>query len=188
MNNPEKIKQLLSPIIVAQRYLGQGKQRGNKIWYKSPFRNERTPSFMVDNKSFHDFGDGWDGDVINFIERYYNTDFLTAMKVLTIDFSLPEDEKISKELERYIKQKKEDELRIKHAINNWYNYTFTKICDELIYIQKVIPYLVQEGLKIAFDRESKLEILWDIFIDAVNNDNKKIELWKKKEDIGRWLE
>ena len=57
MNNPEKIKQLLTPIMVAQYYLGQGKTRNNRIWYKSPFRTERTASFMVSKEAYHDFGE-----------------------------------------------------------------------------------------------------------------------------------
>lgn len=57
MNNPEQIKSILTPIMVAQYYLGQP-IKSNKLgmWYKSPFRNERTASFLVnDIKGIHDF-------------------------------------------------------------------------------------------------------------------------------------
>lgn len=186
MNNPKEIKQILTPIMVAQHYLGQGKQKGNKIWYKSPFRNERTASFMVDNKSFHDFGESWDGDIISFIERYYNIDFLTAMRVLTRDFGLPENEKKSKEFEQYIKQKREQEQQMKRNLDNWFNSIFTKICKKLQIIKRQIE-LRQIDFKTAYDKECRLNILWELFFDAVNNDNKKIELWKSKEEIEKCL-
>lgn len=42
------------------------RQRGNSLWYLSPLRNERTPSFKVDtNKNvWYDFGIGQGGDII----------------------------------------------------------------------------------------------------------------------------
>ena len=113
INNPQQIKELLKPTIVAKHYLRQPKKiTRNKLWYKSPFRNERTASFMVDNTAFHDFGDSWHGDVIDFVGRYYSVDFITAMNILTRDFGLPENEKISKELEEYLVRKQKEEIEI----------------------------------------------------------------------------
>ena len=104
MNNPKEIKELLNPILVAKYYLGNPEKiTRNRIWYKSPWRNERTASFMVDNEiGFHDFGEGWHGDIIDFVERYYNTDFVTTMQILTSDFNLPEDEKVSEDFKKYM--------------------------------------------------------------------------------------
>ena len=188
MNNPEQIKQLLTPIMVAQHYLGQGKTKGNRVWYKSPFRNERTASFMVDNKSFHDFGDGWHGDIIDFVERYYNTDFINAMKILSRDFGLPEDEPISKEVEQYIKRKREEEQQMKMNLDNWFNSTYNKISDKLHITEKAIQNTAMKnklvGLwKYLYTRESKLNILWEIFFDAVDDEQKKLELWRDKEEL-----
>ena len=192
MNNPEQIKQLLTPIMVAQHYLGQGKTKGNRIWYKSPFRSERTASFMVDDKSFHDFGDGWDGDVIDFVERYYNTDFINATKILSKDFGLPEDEPISKEVEDYIKLKREEEQQIKKNLDDWFSSTYNKISDELKIVEKAIQNTAMKnkfvGLwKYLYSRESNLNILWEIFFDAVGDEQKKLELWRDKEEIKKCL-
>ena len=192
MNNPEQIKQLLTPIMVAQHYLGQGKTKGNRIWYKSPFRTERTASFMVDNKSFHDFGDSWDGDIINFIERYYNTDFINAMKILSRDFGLPENEPISREVEQYIKRKREEEQQMKRNLDNWFNSTYNKLCDELNITEKAIKNTAMQnkfvGLwKYLYNRESKLNYLWEIFFDAVDDEQKKLELWRDKEEVEECL-
>ena len=188
MNNPEQIKQLLTPIMVAQHYLGQGRIKGNRIWYKSPFRNERTASFMVSEKAYHDFGDGWHGDVIDFVERYYNTDFINAMKILSRDFGLPEDEPISKEVEQYIKRKREEEQQMKRNLDNWFNSTYNKLCDELQIVEKAIKNTAMKnklvGLwKYLYNRESKLNYLWEMFFDAVDNEKKKLELWRDKKEI-----
>ena len=63
MNNSnifKEIKKYLSPQQVAKYYLqDKGKRSGNNVFYKSPFRNEKTASFCVNNeKGFHDYGDG----------------------------------------------------------------------------------------------------------------------------------
>lgn len=181
MNNPEEIKRLLTPIMVAQYYLGQGKVRGNKIWYKSPFRSENTASFEVDSIGFYDFGDNWRGDVIDFIERYYNTDFKTAMKILSKDFGLPEDKKISPKLEQYLKQKREEEQQMKRNLDNWYNNTLNILCEKLHKWQEMIPLLYGEALAIAYSKEQYLDYLIDIFINATEDE--KVELWKSKEEF-----
>lgn len=194
MNNPEQIKQLLTPIMVAQHYLGQSiKQNRLGSLYKSPFRRERTASFYVhDKKGFHDFGDGWHGDIIDFVERYYNTDFINAMKILSRDFGLPEDEPISKEVEQYIKRKREEEQQMKINLNDWFNSTYNKLCDELHITEKAIKNTAMKnklvGLwKYLYNRESKLNYLWEIFFDAVDNEQKKFKLWRDKEEIEKCL-
>ena len=183
----EKIKNILSPTIIAQYYLGQpDKNKNNRLWYKSPFRNERTASFMVDSKSFHDFGDGWDGDIFDFIEKYYNVNFKMALDILCRDFNLTDDENHSKEFIRYLKQKKEEENKIKNAINEWFYSTFSKLCNELHYVKIILPLLRGEALKITYNKDSKLEYLTEIFIIA--DENEKIELWKQRKEIEKCLD
>lgn len=186
MNNPEQIKQVLTPIIVAQHYLGQGKMASGRLWYKSPFRIERTASFMVDSKSFHDFGDSWHGDVIDFVGRYFHTDFINTMKILSRDFGLPADEPITKEVEQYLKRRREEEQQMRINLDKWFNETFGKICDELRFIEKAIPYLKQETLKIAYDKHASLSILWELFFYA-DSEEEKLELWKNRENIEKCL-
>lgn len=186
MNNPKEIKELLNPILVAQYYLGNpDKTTRNRIWYKSPFRSEKTPSFEVDEIGFYDFGSNWRGDVISFVEKYYNTDFVNAMKILTADFNLPEDKKISEDFKRYIKQQREEEKQIKQAIENWYRNTLNKLCGKLHYWQNKIPDLKKYELAEAYSKEQYLDYLIDVFINA--NDDEKIKLWKEKEAFERWI-
>ena len=51
---------------------GEGIKRGKNIFYNSPLRSEKTPSFVVNTKVnlWHDFGDtGKGGNLINLVEQ-----------------------------------------------------------------------------------------------------------------------
>jgi DNA primase len=50
------------------------KQAHNVVWYKSPIREERTPSFKVDlyKNQWYDFGEGRGGDVIKLATLIWN--------------------------------------------------------------------------------------------------------------------
>lgn len=182
MNNPKEIKELLNPIEVARYYLGNpDRTTRGRAWYKSPFRSEKTPSFEVDNVGFYDFGASWRGDVISFIERYYNTDFKTAMKILTSDFHLPEDEEISKDLKNYLKQQRDEERKIQQAIEDWFTNTLSTLCNKLHCWQNKIPNLKGYELSKAYSKEQYLDYMIDIFINA--KDDEKIELYKSREEI-----
>ncbi len=62
-------------------------KRGGSQNFKGlcPFHNEKTPSFNVSEKNqfYHCFGCGESGDVISFIEKIENVDFLTAVARLS---------------------------------------------------------------------------------------------------------
>lgn len=181
MNNPEEIKQILTPTQVVQHYLGSPVHSTNLgLWYRSPFRNERTASFLVyreKGRDIHDFGSSRTYDIISFVEEYFKVDFTTATKILSRDFGLPEDRKINKELKEYLKKRQEEQKQAEYIIKTWFNQKFNEICKELHTIQSVIPYLKGEALAIAYDKESKLEYLSEVFIDAT--DKEKIELYKE---------
>ena len=60
------------------------KKAGRNLVGLCPFHNEKTPSFSVSpqNGFFHCFGCGVGGDVITFIKRIENLDYLDAVKLL----------------------------------------------------------------------------------------------------------
>lgn len=68
---------------------------GRKSKCLCPFHSEKTPSFVVypENQSFYCFGCGAGGDVISFIMRAENLDYLDAVKFLArrIGYDLKED-------------------------------------------------------------------------------------------------
>lgn len=71
------------------------KRRGKTLVGLCPFHNEKTPSFTVypESRSFYCFGCGAGGDVISFVRRIDNLDYVEAVKSLaqTAGMSMPED-------------------------------------------------------------------------------------------------
>ena len=53
-----------------------------------PFHGDKNPSMKVDEKRFHCFGCGEDGDVIQFAARYFDLSRYDAAKKLAEDFAL----------------------------------------------------------------------------------------------------
>ncbi len=73
----------------------QLKRGGRNLVGLCPFHNEKSPSFTVytDSQSFYCFGCGAGGDVISFIKRAENLDYIEAVKFLAdrAGMKLPED-------------------------------------------------------------------------------------------------
>lgn len=57
------------------------KKSGREIWYLSPFRDEKTPSFKIrqDLNIWYDFGEGSGGNILDFVMRHKNCDFKSAL-------------------------------------------------------------------------------------------------------------
>ena len=79
---------------VASTYVNL-KRRGRNMVGLCPFHGEKTPSFNIytENGSFYCFGCGVGGDVISFIMRIENLDYIDAVKFLAqrAGMSMPED-------------------------------------------------------------------------------------------------
>lgn len=82
------IESVISPYVNLRR-------RGKNLVGLCPFHNEKTPSFTVypENGSFYCFGCGVGGDVITFVRRMENLDYMGAVKQLAdrAGMALPED-------------------------------------------------------------------------------------------------
>lgn len=82
------IESVISPYVNLRR-------RGKNLVGLCPFHNEKTPSFTVypENGSFYCFGCGVGGDVITFVRRMENLDYMEAVKQLAdrAGIALPED-------------------------------------------------------------------------------------------------
>jgi len=70
------------------------KRSGSGYMGCCPFHKEKTPSFSVsESKGFyHCFGCGEHGDVIKFVEKYYNTDFQSAVEKLCAQYGITIEE------------------------------------------------------------------------------------------------
>lgn len=82
------IESVISPYVNLRR-------RGKNLVGLCPFHNEKTPSFTVypENGSFYCFGCRVGGDVITFVRRMENLDYMEAVKQLAdrSGMALPED-------------------------------------------------------------------------------------------------
>ncbi len=79
---------------VASSYMNL-KRRGRNMVGLCPFHSEKTPSFNIytENGSFYCFGCGVGGDVITFIMKIENLDYIDAVKLLAqrCGLNMPED-------------------------------------------------------------------------------------------------
>ncbi len=179
MNKFKEIKSYLTNKEVVQRYLGNPEKiTSTGIWYKSPFRKERTASFCVSEKGIHDFGDSKHYDVISFVESYFNVMPLQALDILCNDFGLSINNPYKNEhIVKMLKKKREEEKEIKEKTDKWFTEKMQKICDDLQEIRKMINFLSDttyfETLCILYDQESKLEIFFEQLIEICNDEEKK---------------
>ena len=96
-----------------------------------PFHKEKTPSFSVsESKGFyHCFGCGEHGDVIKFVEKYYNLDFQSAVEKLCSQYGITIEETIGpsdKKKEEYYEANKQAARyffdRLSKSANKGYDY------------------------------------------------------------------
>ncbi|MDL2215982.1 DNA primase [Ruminococcaceae bacterium OttesenSCG-928-N02] len=90
----------------------QLRHRGRTYTGLCPFHNEKTPSFTVypDTNSFYCFGCGAAGDVIGFVRKMNNLDYVEAVKFLASRAGMPmpdEDDKTGKQRTRILNINKE---------------------------------------------------------------------------------
>lgn len=117
------------------------KKRGRNLVGLCPFHSEKTASFNVypENGSFYCFGCGVGGDVITFIEKIENLDYVEAIKFLAqkANMSLPEsdgkEEQLSKLRRRLFEVNRESALF-------FHNQLYKKDGE------KALNYLLKRGL------------------------------------------
>ena len=89
INIADEIKSRCNIVDVVGRVVSLKKAGSN---YKGlcPFHNEKTPSFNVNEQKqiFKCFGCGASGDVIGFVEKYYNLDFRGACEMLANEYGI----------------------------------------------------------------------------------------------------
>jgi DNA primase len=85
MSDSELIKSKLNIVDVVREYIPELRKQGRNWSAKSPFREEKSPSFIVseDLGIYKDFGGDKSGDVISFVMEMENLNFLDALKILS---------------------------------------------------------------------------------------------------------
>lgn len=87
--NAKQAKNIPLTSILGKLGIRKYKSKGKDIWYFSPFREERTASFKVNQNLnvFYDYGKGKGGNVLDFIMEYYQCDFTTALHIVRDRFN-----------------------------------------------------------------------------------------------------
>lgn len=80
----EDLKSRIDIVDVVRKY-AELKKSGKNYMCRSPFRNERTPSFCVSQEKqfWYDFGNSEGGDVISFLEKAENINFQEAVEMIS---------------------------------------------------------------------------------------------------------
>ncbi len=140
------------------------KKSGKNYLGLCPFHKEKTPSFSVDTRKqlYHCFGCGQGGDVISFIEKIENIDFIEAAEFLAkkINYNLQFVHAGSPEAS----EKRSRLVELNELARKYYNFVFFKS-------KKAAParsYLIKRGFKketlelfeVGFSLES-----WENFTD-----------------------
>lgn len=181
MDKFKEIKKILNNQEVVEKYLGLPEKHNSAgNWYKSPFRSEKTASFCVSSKGIHDFGSSEHYDIISFVQRYFNTTMHQAFEILCRDFciSIKNDYETDKVIQK-LKQKREEEIKAKEIVTNWYNSEFQEICNEIQNNRKCLDIFEKQSnyevLQVLYKEKTKLEYYFEILINA--NEQKKIDLY-----------
>ncbi len=153
----EEIKTRLRVSQVVGKYV-QLKKRGKEFLGLSPFKNEKTPSFTInDEKGFyHCFSTGEHGNIFDFLMKTQSIGFGEAVKKLALEAGMPQY--------RFTKldQHKEKKFKIYKSILKDYK----SICIENIYKKDfyfALQYLNQRGLTNETIKEFELGYAPDRF-------------------------
>ena len=134
LNAFDSIKETLSVADVVA-YYGVEVRRGNKAL--CPLHNEKTPSFAIyrDSNSWHCFGCGVGGSVIDFVMAYCGLDALESAKRLDMDFNLgffdykPTQEEMHRQKEQ--QAQKQADKGLAGAFESYINKAYDLLCDYL---------------------------------------------------------
>lgn len=148
----------------------------NKDMFSCPFHKDRKPSAKAYENSFYCFSCNRHGDLIKFVEYYYNLSFKEAMQKINEDFNLGLDSntkidynKINKiKLEREYKEKQKQKLMKEYC----------KLCDKLILLRKERRFIKNNISLINIDQMLNLEskfrnMQWEVE-DEIENIEKRM--------------
>lgn len=178
--NINHIKETIKPIQVARNYLGNPIRTTTAgSWYKSPFRQEKTASFLVsNNRGFHDFGTSKHYDVISFVQELFNTDFKTAVSILCREFGIIENTNQDRDLTKYLVARRYENVEKTEKLDNWYNFTFDQLCTEYQANKRLLKYVNAEAKRFVYLKDIKLEIILEDFMDKANEKEKLYREYK----------
>lgn len=153
-----QINEMLTMEQIIERYNIAHINRNKTI--SCPFHNEKTASCRLYDKSFYCFGCGKGGDIIRFIQLYFNLNFMQAIMRMNYDFALnlPIGKKLTtkekKELDlqnKKIKVRRELEEKIKQAKEERYYDTLSSYIALERQKQDYAPKSIEEIEEVGFN-------------------------------------
>lgn len=183
---------MISPKDLAQRTLGNPiREKGNALWYKSPFRaEERTASFEVTDKSFHDFGTGEHLDIIGFMQKLYSCSFKEALEKLSVMYGLTENEYETEAIRRRLEEQKLAMKAYRDGVEHWFYklFDFVEKCwddnEECIRLLQRFP----DTLAMLYDRQIYLGCIREELLEISTFEEKeKLRAQITKEGLPRWM-
>ena len=186
------LKQIISPTDLAQRTLGVPvHQKGNSVWYKSPFRaEERTASFEVTKRGFHDFGTNEHYDVIGYTQRFYSCSFKEAMNKLMQIYGLTDNEYGNERMQEFLKQQRLAMQKYREEVETWYNELFDFTEEVWKDNEETIKYVGYDAdtLAILYDRQVFLGCLRETLLDTNTfQEKEKLKIQVTKEGLPTWM-
>lgn len=165
----QEAKQLPLPDLLARLGYRPTKVRGRKLWYASPLRDEKIPSFCVEPGHtvawvFSDHGTNIKGNIIDFAMHYWKCDLKEALAWLAKMFGEDRKNVIASTL-RYRSNTEDDKLQLRYF--------------EPIQHPALISYLNRRAIPIDLARNYLLEVHY------INAEQPRFALgWKT--DAGGW--
>lgn len=143
-----------------------------------PFHNDKTPSAKFFDTSFHCFGCGKSGDLIQFVQDYYNLGFKEAMEKINQDFNLglESDYKVNYDKLQKIKNERIKRQKEKDSLNK----EFVKYCKKRWEYENEIDKINKEINIKNWEEKTKQQMSFRDLIARIDNKldiiNKKIAL------------
>ncbi len=151
-----ELKRKSDLVSIASNYI-QLQQKGSRYWACCPFHSEKTPSFSINNEDgiYHCFGCKESGDVIKFVQKLENIEFMEAVKFLADKAgmeipSFQSNEKQKKNMEYKQRLLSVLDFTYKHYVENLYSKE-AKAAQDYIKMRKFTRREL-EDFKIGFSK------------------------------------
>ena len=193
MVNIAELKSLATPKSVARYFLGSpAKEHRNELWYKSPFRaEERTASFEVTDRGFHDFGTGEHFDVISFVQRLKHCSFKEAIEILASLYGvgIERNDKLAKWLKDAQAENEEYRDRVEAAFMMLWEAADEEKKELNECIKIFAGDLESDAYKICIDRQVYLIGLIEWLVEETDTFKEKESLYRQiqREEFPKWL-
>lgn len=127
------------------------KEKNGELWGLSPFKNEKTPSFSINEKKgvFYDYSSGKGGNIINFIMCYHNCGFKKAVQILKDFFKIESDISFSESetfssMRKFKPHKSEIKIPERKILPSDYMDRFSKRRIELWENEGILPEIIEK--------------------------------------------